>query len=60
MGPVSEELSVFLDKIKNSNLDKEQSVILLGELISSIIENNLSMDSRWNVSMTINGFSKRI
>ena len=57
---VNEELISLINEIKSSKYDKDQSVILLGDLVSNIINNNITSDNLWGVGMTINAYTKKV
>ena len=59
-GPVNEELINLVRELKSSSYDKDQSIMLLGDLISNIINNNVPLDQRWSMGMTINAYLKKI
>lgn len=57
--PVNNELQTLIKSIKNSKLDKDQSLALLSDLLSNLINNNVASDETWKVGMTINAYTKK-
>lgn len=58
--PVNEELITLINEIKNSKLDKNQSVMLLGDLLSNVINNNVGSNQHWGLGMTLNAYTKKV
>ena len=56
----NEELLALITKLKQSQQTKDQSIMLLGDLLSSIINNNVPLDQRWSMGLTINSYTKRV
>lgn len=53
MGPVNENLELLVKKITDSNMDREQVIMFMGDIIGTLIANNVPLDQRWGVSMTL-------
>ena len=58
--PVNEELLTLINEIKSSKYDKDQSIMLLGDLLSNVINNNVPLDQRWGMGLTIGAYTKKV
>ena len=53
MGPVTENLELLVKKITDSKMNREQVIMFMGDVIGTIVSNNVPLDQRWGVSMTL-------
>ena len=58
--PVNEELITLIKELQISNMDKDRSIMMLGDLVSNIINNNVPLDQRWNMGMTIKAYTDKV
>lgn len=57
-GPVEAELKVLYDEIRNSKMDKEQSLVFIEKATEAMIRGLEGKEGRWGASMAIGGYIK--